>query len=416
MRPVPKFFWGVATSAFQLEGSPFADWATWCGVFDKRPNATHHFDLYKEDLALLTELGVNAYRFSLEWSRIQPQEDTWDDQTLNHYQEIIDILNQNNIVPMLTIHHFTHPQWFIEKYPWHKAQSVDVFLDYIEKLTSRLTGVQYWITFNEPYVLLLGGYLDGCMPPGIKDLALATKALTNILRCHGGAYDILHSSISDARVSLAHNMATFAPCSKWNPLDGYLVRIADAFYNQSLIDALKTGVLILKYPCRKPIEIPLPIKGKVDFFGLNYYTRVHLRLNPLRKMWVELRYEDRGGHGLTDMGWEIHPEGLERILRYVSKLNVPLIVTENGIACYDSHKKNEFMKRHVDVIEKCRHDGIDVMGYFYWSLMDNYEWLRGFGARFGLYRVDFETLERKPTASATYYAYLIKSRTSAFDN
>ncbi|HAK88121.1 MAG TPA: hypothetical protein DHV16_09665 [Nitrospiraceae bacterium] len=404
------FLWGVATSAFQLEGSPHADWASWDSILDSKPDVTNHYTLYKEDLCLLKELGVNSYRFSIEWSRIQPKENVWDDGAVAHYQDIIDILLESNIEPMVTIHHFTHPLWFIKKYPWHEDASIEKFSDFVEKIVSTIKGVKYWITFNEPYVLLLGGYLEGCMPPGIKDASLAVKALKNIFICHGMAYDKIHSRIPDAMVSVAHNMAALAPWKRWSPMDRLLAKIAKHFYNHSLLDAFLTGKMRIKFPFKSPIDVDLPIKGKLDFFGVNYYTRVHMRFNPFKKMGVELRHRDIDGYGLTDMGWEVHPYGLQKVLRYASRLNVPLIITENGIATRDDQRKIKFMKRHIDVLEKCIKDGIDVRGYFYWSLIDNYEWLQGLDARFGLYKVDFDTLKRKPTNAAAYYSYLIRSR------
>jgi beta-glucosidase len=408
------FLWGVATSAFQLEGSPYADWTSWDAILNEKPNVTNHYKLYKEDLLLLKDLGVNSYRFSIEWSRIQPRENTWDTASLAHNQEIIDILIQNNIEPMVTLSHFTHPLWFIKKYPWHEDASVDKFLKFIERVVTSLKGVRYWITFNEPYVLLLGGYLEGCMPPGIRNPSLAVKALKNILVCHARAYDLIHELAKKhgitPMVSVAHNMAALAPWNRFNPLDRLLSKIAKYFYNHSLLDAFLTGVLRIKFPFKSEISIPVPIKNKLDFFGVNYYTRVHIRFNPFKKMGIELRNRDIDGYGLTDMGWEIHPRGLEKVLRYASKLNVPLIITENGIATRDGQKKIKYMKRHVDALEKSIKDGIDVRGYFYWSLIDNYEWLQGLDARFGLYRVDFNTMERKPTNAAAYYAYIIKSR------
>lgn len=405
-----KFLWGVATSAFQLEGSRHADWSSWDSILSEKPNVTDHYSLYKEDLALLRELGVNAYRFSIEWSRIQPRENVWDDSAISHYREIIDTLINNHIEPMVTLHHFTHPLWFIKKYPWHEDSSVDNFLRYIEKVVPKLNGVRYWITFNEPYVLLLGGYLEGCMPPGIRDAPLAIKALRNILTCHSRAYDTIHMKNPEAMVSLAHNMAALSPWRRWNPLDRILSKVAKYFYNHSLLDAFLTGRLVIKFPFKSTTEIAVPIKGKLDYFGVNYYTRMHLRFNPLKKMGVELRHRDIEGLGLTDMGWEIHPSGLEKVLRYASKLRVPLIVTENGIATRDDQKKMKFMRGHIDVLERCLRKGFDVRGYFYWSLIDNYEWLQGLDARFGLYKVDFNTLKRKPTNAAAYYSYLIKSR------
>lgn len=404
------FLWGVATSAFQLEGSPHADWASWDPILNTNPDITNHYKLYKEDLKLLKDLGVNSYRFSLEWSRIQPREGIWDDEALEHYQEIIDILNENRIVPMVTIHHFTHPIWFINKYPWHEEASIEKYLSYVEKVASTIKGAKYWLTFNEPYVLLLGGYLEGCMPPGIKDGSLALRALKNILTCHGSAYDIIHSKMPDALVSIAHNMTAFAPWRWWNPIDRLLSKIGNYFYNHSLLDAFLTGILTIRFPLRRAVEITVPIKDKLDFFGVNYYTRIHMRFNPFKRMGVELRHRDIDGYGLTDIGWEIHPRGLEKVLKYASRLKVPLIITENGIATHDSQKKIKFMKKHVDMLEKSKQKGIDVRGYFYWSLIDNYEWLQGMDARFGLYRVDFKTMERKPTNAAAYYSYLIKSR------
>jgi beta-glucosidase len=206
-----KFLWGVATSAFQLEGSPYADWTAWDESLKAKPNATNHYILYKKDLNLLRELGVNAYRFSLEWSRIQPEEDQWDMEAIRHYQDIVDILHREGIEPVVTLHHFTHPRWFLEKYAWHEDRSVEKFLVYVEKLVSTFKGVRYWITFNEPYVLLLGGYLDGCMPPGLREAGAAVKALNNMLLCHGEAYDILHSLSRETEVGVAHNMAAIAP-------------------------------------------------------------------------------------------------------------------------------------------------------------------------------------------------------------
>jgi beta-glucosidase len=406
------FLWGVATSAFQIEGSPYADWTGWDDALRTRPDVTDHYSRYKEDLKLLTELGVNAYRFSIEWSRIQPHEDEWDDDVVAHYQEIIDILRRSGIEPMVTLHHFTKPLWVITKYPWHTEGSIEKFTTYVERIVAKLRGVTYWLTFNEPYVILLGGYLEGCTPPGLRDVNLSLAALKHIFTCHGRAYDIIHRADPNARVSIAHNMSVFAPWKKWNPLDRVLKKTANYFYNHSIINAFRTGIFVVKFPFTRAVEIPVPIKDRLDFFGVNYYTRIHLRFNPFRKMGVELRHLDIDGHGLTNIGWEVHPRGLEKVLRYASRLDLPLVITENGIATHDSEKKAEYLKRHVDVVERCLRSGLDVRGYFYWTLIDNYEWLQGLDARFGLYRVDFTTLKRTPTPAATYYSYLIESRSS----
>lgn len=407
----PKDFqWGVATSAFQLEGSPNADWATWDPVLSDMPQITNHYALFREDLKLLKDLGVNAYRFSLEWSRIQPRPDTWDEEAIAHYQEIIDILHSYHIEPMVTLHHFTLPRWFLERTPWHRTASIEKYLRYAEMMVSTLRNVRTWITFNEPYVIVIGGYMDGCTPPGLRDVPRALVALKNIFTSHGKAYDIIHRYVPDARVSVAHNMSVFAPWKTWNPLDRLLKKTANYFYNHSIINAFRTGIFIIKFPFSRQVEIEVPIKDKLDFFGVNYYTRIHLRFNPFKKMGVELRHLDIDGHGLTNLGWEVHPRGLAKVLRYASRLNLPIVITENGIATHDSEEKVKYMKRHVDVIERCLKEGLDIRGYYYWTLIDNYEWLQGLEARFGLYRVDFKTLKRTPTSAASYYSYLIQSR------
>ncbi len=405
-----KFLWGVATSAFQLEGSPYADWSTWDSVFNINPQITNHYQLYREDIKLIKNLGVNAYRFSIEWSRIQPSEGYWIKNVVEHYQRIIDLLNENDITPMVTIHHFTHPIWFINKYPWHKRKSIEKFYEYVERLIESIKGVDYWITFNEPYLLILGGYVEGCIPPGIQDFNLAIKALKNILICHSKIYDLLHLVNPNAMVSIAHNMAVFTPWIKNNPLDRLVTKVAKNFYNHSIINGFLTGRITWSLPFQKSINIDVPIKGKLDFFGINYYTRVHMRFNPLKKFFVEFRHRDIDGYGLTDMGWEIYPKGLIKVLKYASSLNVPLIITENGIATKDDHKKIKFIKAHIDALEEAIKQGIDVRGYFYWSLIDNYEWLHGLDARFGLYRVDFKTYRRIYTKAASFYSYIIRSR------
>jgi beta-glucosidase len=234
--------------------------------------------------------------------------------------------------------------------------------------------------------------------------------MENILICHGRTYDMIHEAMPLALVSVAHNMAALAPWKRWNPLDRLLAKIAKYFYNHSLLDAFLTGTLRVKFPFGRTVYLAVPVRNKLDFFGVNYYTRVHMRFNPFKKMAVELRHRDIDGHGLTDMGWEIHPHGLEKVLNYASTLNIPIIITENGIATHNDRAKIKFMKGHIDVLERCLKKGIDVRGYFYWSLIDNYEWLQGLDARFGLYNVDFSTMERTPTKAALYYSHLIKSR------
>lgn len=402
--------WGVATSAFQMEGAPDADWTHWDSTFRQKPEAIDHYNRCHDDLRLICDLGANAYRFSLEWSRIEPDEGRWNDDAIAHYQGIIDHLRADGIEPMLTIHHFTHPRWFAERYPWHSDEAAERFLKFAIRAVRELRGVKYWITFNEPYVMILGGYFEGCMPPGLTDPNLGFIALGNLLSCHGPLYDAIHSAHPGAMVSVAHNMSPFSPWHRWNPMDRLLSAAAKRFYNHSLIDAFLTGHLNIQLPFFRPFSADVGIKGKLDFFGVNYYTRVHMRFNPLhiKRFGVEFRHRDLDGHGVTEMGWEIHPRGLRKVLRYASRLGLPMIITENGVATRDIDKKVRYMQSHLEAMQRSIQEGLDVRGYFYWTLLDNYEWLQGYDQRFGLYKVDMKTLKRTPTVAAAYYAHMIE--------
>ncbi|MHB8837140.1 MAG: glycoside hydrolase family 1 protein [Candidatus Methylomirabilia bacterium] len=406
------FLWGVATSAFQIEGSPSADWTGWDPLATVQPFMTGHYERFREDVALLRELGVNAYRFSVEWSRIQPRERVWDTAALEHYRQLVDELLANGIEPVLTLHHTTHPVWFHEATPWDGGKAAGLFAAFTRRVVDTFPDVKIWITFNEPMIMLLGGYLDGCMPPGKRDRHAAARALAGVLDAHARAYAIIHARIPEARVGIAHNMAAFAPLRGWHPLDRLLARLGRRGFNLAILEAFRTGRTRLTLPFARPIPVVAPVKGTLDFLGVNYYQRLHLgfRFRGGHAHSLDVLHCDRSGRGLTDMGWEEHPEGLAAVLREAAAVGVPLMLTENGIAAADDTRKISFIRRHVAALDAARRDGIDIRGYFYWSLTDTYEWLHGLHQRFGLYRIDWGTLERVPTAAAAYYAALVRKR------
>jgi beta-glucosidase len=175
------FLWGVATSAFQIEGSDHADWAGWDPLASAQPLMTGHYERFREDVGLLRELGVNAYRFSVEWSRIQPSERVWDDSAIEHYRRLVDELLASGIQPMLTLHHYTHPDWFHGATPWHGGLAAERFAAFTQRVVDALPEVKTWITFNEPMVMLLGGYIDGSLPPGVRDRFAAVRAFRGML-------------------------------------------------------------------------------------------------------------------------------------------------------------------------------------------------------------------------------------------
>ena len=180
------FLWGVATSAFQIEGSSFADWTDWDHLARTIPGMTGHYERFRDDVALLRSLGVNAYRFSVEWSRIQPREGIWDETAIEHYRALVDELLASGIEPVLTLHHNTHPAWFHESTPWYGERGAERFAAFTRRVVDAIPEVKTWITFNEPMVMLLGGYLDGCLPPGMRDRNVAAAP------CRCGSFDGQH--------------------------------------------------------------------------------------------------------------------------------------------------------------------------------------------------------------------------------
>ena len=409
------FLFGVATSAYQIEGGNQNDWTEWerktkakgrptpCG------KACDHWNRYEEDFLLLKELGVNAYRFSIEWSRIEPEPGEFNGQALQRYLDMVSLLLKLEIEPVVTLHHFTNPLWLHTNFPWHSEKSIERWEKYVEKVALALKGkVKYWITINEPIVFILLGYIDGRYPPGFKDFKLGFHALKNLLLAHRKASEIIKHYSSQAKIGIAHNMMKISPFRVFNPLDSYLTRYADQFYNWMLVDAFAFNVLNYRFfsVFRKRERISL--KNTIDFWGINYYTRTHFRFDPWKPFGLSFCSFDKSKNGLSDMGWETYPQGLEFLLHKVyRKLNLPIIITENGIADKEDEKRTKFIADHLRVLKRSQ-KSIPMDGYFHWSWMDNYEWLLGFEPRFGLYEVDYQTLERKKRKSAEYFAKLAK--------
>jgi beta-glucosidase len=213
-----------------------------------------------------------------------------------------------------------------------------------------------------------------------------------------------------ASVGVAHNMVSFQPASEKSSLDKWAVKVAHAIYNMGLIDAFRTGVFSVRVPFFMDEGASVGVRGKLDFLGVNYYFRLFLRLSPWNMKGPEYFWEDRAGRGLTETGWEVYPKGFGEVLRHAATAGVPIVVTENGTAETDDARKIAFMKDHLRALRRAVREGVDIRGYFWWSLMDNYEWLQGLRPRFGLYRVDFDSLERRPTAASEYFARWVRGK------
>lgn len=401
-----SFAFGAATSAYQVEGGIENDWTSWeragrtktrCG------RAVDHWNRFEEDFDLLEAAGLTAYRLSVEWARIEPEPGRIDEAALERYRAILGSLARRGIRAMVTLHHFTHPAWFHVKTPWTTPASVGAFARFARRVGEALRGlVGWWCTLNEPMVFLLGGYADAQMPPGVRDLDAFARAAANLLRAHAAARAALREVDPGAPIGFAHNGLALAPLRRWSLLDRVISHYADDLYNDAVPRALVDGELELEMPFllrrRERIEGG---RGSLDFIGMNYYSRIHVGAK-LGAPWVQARYRDASGRGVSDLGWEWYPEGFAGLLARMGRWGLPLYVTENGLADASGERRNRYLHEHLRVLADALKAGADVRGYFHWSLLDNFEWLEGLGPRFGLFRVDFETLERTPTPTVAW--------------
>ncbi len=414
----PKGFqWCVATAGHQVEGdNVHSDW--W--AFEQIPGAikngersgkaSFHMDRVREDVKLMKDLGVKTYRFSIEWSRLEPREGEFDTKAFDYYAEELRLLKEAGIAPMVTIHHFVQPQWFSASGGWNREDAPDVFLRYVTKLEERFgPRVGYWVTFNEPTVLLIGGYGEGFFPPAQKNWKLWKPAI-QILKAHAKAYRHLHAKAKERgqtiKVGLAHHLR---PISSNQFLLKRPVAYADSILNWSLPLALKTGVLKafqkkellgLGWPWPARIELP-EIKGTQDFLGINYYTREDIRVQ-LKK--PHLARDPFPGLEASELNWGLDPEGFFEVFKQAKAHfpDMPYFVTENGLADAKDRWRGRYLISHVKQIHRAITElGANVEGYCHWSLLDNFEWHEGFWPRFGLFEVDYAgggTRKARPSA------------------
>jgi beta-glucosidase len=421
LRVPTGFLWGTATSAHQAEGnSNNNNWFLFENEKDKngKPRikdgqeagiAADHWNRYKEDIQLMKSLGLNSYRFSIEWSKVEPLEGKFDEAVLDHYEEVVDELNANRIEPVITLHHFTNPIWFEKKGAFEKDSSPKVFAKYVSKVIKRLgKKVKYWITINEPTVYAFNGYFFGEFPPAETDMNKAALIFQNILIAHSQAYLVIKQNNLNAKVGIATAIYSFDPASWWNLADVIGTYYANRNMNEVVLDYITNGRFDFYFPTISKRFYQSDVVNSFDFVGVNYYTRFVIRFNPFNeKSYQEVKHTF--AENVTDMGWEIYPEGLYRVLKQVSTFtSKPIYITENGIADDSDTKRPSFIKDHLLVMNKAIHEGMNIRGYFYWTLMDNFEWAQGYSKRFGLYKVDFTTQERTLREGSKIYPEMIK--------
>src|SRR5512132_3201167 len=448
-RELPKdFLWGAATAAYQIEGSPLADgagpsiWHRFSHTPGKTLNgdtgdvACDHYRRHADDVALMKELGLTAYRFSISWSRILPEGTGRVNQAgLDFYRRLVDALREAGIRPFATLYHWDLPAALDDRGGWCNRDSADWFADYAGIVYRALDhAVETWATLNEPWVVSDGGYLAGALAPGHQSRFEAPLVSHNLLRAHGAALAAYRSGGGGRAIGIVVNIEPKYPASA-RPEDVAATRRSDAYMNRQFLDPIFLG----RYPeelaeiygeawPRFPDSDFEAIRAPVDFLGINYYTRGVMRHDE--KEWhLQASRVRRRRSVRTETAWEVYPQGLHDTLRWVSERypRIPLYLTENGAAFYDAPRVEEgetpadplrvaYLRDHLRAARRAIADGADLRGYFVWSLLDNYEWSHGYSKRFGIVHVDFDTQRRTPKASARFYSEVIRSRGAVLDD
>jgi beta-glucosidase len=383
------FLWGAALSSYQTEGGNFnSDWTAW----EKEKNlqaagrACDHYSLYKEDFRLARQLNLNSLRISFEWARIYPNPGIIADEELHHYIEVINTLRALELKPLVSLHHFTNPLWFIQKGGWQNSSNIDFFLKYVRTIASAFKDtVEYWIIFNEPLVYIYNGFVRGNWPPGTHSLTLAQKVLANITSAYITAYQEIKSIYAQTpcQVSFSKHLRLFSGCPQFSfGLNNVAAFVRHKLFNMQLLEYLSE-------------------KRCMDFIGINYYCKEYVQYDGLLGRECEhSNHRERRNHP----GWYVCSQGLYELLMSLKKFGLPLIVTENGSAEEKNADYSEYLNTHVHAVAKALRDGVDIRGYLWWALMDNFEWDKGFKERFGLMNVDYSTLERSVRPFALEYA------------
>lgn len=381
----PPFLWGAATSAHQVEGGNEAnDWYDWeqagaSPVAEPAGAACEHVSRYPEDVALLAQLGLNCYRFSVEWSRIEPAHARFSEHWLRHYRRMAECCREHGLAPVLTLHHFTNPRWIAATGGWEEPRTAELFARFCATVAEALGDLAALaITINEPNIPALLGYENGVFPPGKRDREARLRVTDTFIEAHRRAVDAIRRVHPGLPVGMALAMAD------WQPLPG--------------------GERELEETRRLREDVFLEATTGDDFVGVNTYTR-H-RIGP--DGWVG----NEPGVELTAAGYEFWPEALEATLRRawsVTGGRTPLVVTESGVATDDDRRRIDYIERAIAGMRRATDAAIDIRGFIYWSALDNFEWHRGYAQRFGLLAVDRETQARTVKPSAWHLGKLAQS-------
>lgn len=418
----PGFMWGVGSSSHQFEGNDVdSDWWQWELAGNTKTGevsglAADHWNRYEEDFDRLVALNLDTYRFSLSWARLYPRPGMIapDPDAVAHYDEVLAALARRNIRPMVTLHHFTMPHWLTEQDRWASGEAIEDFLQ-LARFAARRWGdqVDWWITINEPHVFALHGWWHGVFPPGKTDLSLAISVYVNLMKAHAEAYHLIKETDTTdaegdgvaARVGVARLIVPAEPFSPSSLIEQIIVWQTNAFQNWFWFDLNQTGIPELTLPSGQVIEAYPRFRDTLDFIGVNYYSRQVVCFVPF--LGVLFDPLSTGKRGM--LGHEIYPQGLYDALATLARYDLPLIITEHGVADDTDVLRQEAIVGHLAALTRFMTDYPDVrvLGYMHWALTDHFEWENGFRPRFGLYAIDYATQQRTPRPSTALLAELV---------
>lgn len=402
------FLWGAATASHQVEGGNRNDWSEWerrnadrlaketSSQFSHTPNwkrfesqaqdprnyisglACDHYNRFEEDFDIAKSLNHNAHRFSIEWSRIEPEEGVFDQDAIEHYRQVLIALKKRGMTPFVTLWHWTLPLWISEQGGVTNAKFPAYFGRYSEKIAQELgSEITFWITLNEPDVVASHAYLKGAWPPQKQSLLSFIRVIHHLVKSHKAAYDSIKKILPDSRIGIAKHQVVFE-IARDTIINRILRKTARYFWNEWFLNR---------------------IADHQDFIGLNHYNR-----NV-----IDNGFGKNPNDRVTDFGWEFYPDSLYRAIIELKPYDKPIYITENGLADASDALRQEFIPKALAAVHQAIADKADVRGYLYWSLLDNFEWDKGFWLRFGLVEIDYATQKRTVRPSALAYAEVCRN-------
>jgi len=417
-----SFMFGTSGAAYQYLGAQNCPDSNW-SVKNPETDAPHGSesgaacDFWRtlhNDIELMRQMKLKAFRFSFEWSNIEPQQGVFNKEAIKQYHFLFDMLNQNGITPFMTLHHFTLPAWFEQQGGFADEKNNQLFIDFCVMMVKEFGDkVTWWQTFNEPGIYISNSYMLGEWPPGIKNIEHAGHVLKNMLSLHVQLYTILKAIKPHIQIGFAHNISPIHPYRSWNMLERIIAYYANQMCHESVTEFFISGNFKFKIPFVANVTYTnADAPASFDYFGLNYYTSLLIRMHAsLRRMFtIECRIDASKTYATKKCAYA---QGLYDTILDVSKRitkprNIPIYITENGIADAKDEHRATFIERSMFALHKAIEDGCDVRGYFYWSLLDNFEWAEGYSMKFGLYEVNFKTQERILRDGAQPYIDIVK--------